>query len=151
MSAGKPVFVVVSRRYDFSAEKVFEAFLDPEKAGKFMFATPTGTMVRAETDPRVGGHFNFTDRRDGEDVEHSGEYLELERPTRIVFSMQVPKYSKDVARVKIDIRPAGTKCELKLTQEVDPKYAEMKSKLEEGWSGILEGLAKVLRAHLDKK
>jgi uncharacterized protein YndB with AHSA1/START domain len=64
----------VTHRFNATPERVFDALLDVEKARRFMFATPTGQMVRAEIDPRVGGAFCFVDRRDGEDVEHSGEY-----------------------------------------------------------------------------
>jgi uncharacterized protein YndB with AHSA1/START domain len=78
--------VIVTRRFDFPIERVFDAWLDPERASKFLFATPTGTMVRAEIDARVGGSFNFTDRRDGEDVEHVGTYLEMDRPRRLAFT-----------------------------------------------------------------
>jgi uncharacterized protein YndB with AHSA1/START domain len=53
----------VSRRYPQSTERVFDAWLDPAIAGKFLFATPAGQIVRAETDPRVGGAFCFVDRR----------------------------------------------------------------------------------------
>ena len=54
----------VVRRFDASAERVFDAWLDPNTAGKWLFATESGQMVRVEIDPRVGGSFNFT-RRDG--------------------------------------------------------------------------------------
>src|SRR5262249_39504198 len=66
------VTVRVTHRFTASPERVFDAWLDPAKAAKFLFATPTGRMVRAEIDPRVGGTFAFVDRRDGEDVEHTG-------------------------------------------------------------------------------
>ena len=133
--------VRVSHRFTAPPEQVFDAWLDPAKARKFLFATPTGQMVRAETDPRVGGQFTFTDRRDGEDVDHTGEYLEIERPRRLVFTFMVPKYSSVVTRVTIDIVPLESGCQLTLTHEGVLKEYEEGSK--EGWSRILAGLATI--------
>jgi uncharacterized protein YndB with AHSA1/START domain len=42
-------------------------------------------MGPVETDPQVGGGFRIIERRDGEDVEHLGTYLAVERPNRLVF------------------------------------------------------------------
>jgi uncharacterized protein YndB with AHSA1/START domain len=139
-----PVVVRVTRRFAASAERVFDAFLDPEKAGRFMFATATGQMVRAEVDPRVGGRYLFVDRRDGEDVEHHGEYLVIDRPRRLVFSFSVQKYSTDADRVEIDIVPLDAGCELTLTHEMKPEWAEYAGRTEEGWTNIIEGLARTL-------
>jgi uncharacterized protein YndB with AHSA1/START domain len=128
--------VTVERHFDFPIERVFDAWLDPARASKFLFATPTGTMVRADIDARVGGSFNFTDRRDGEDIEHVGTYLEINRPDRLVFTFGVPKYSSQMTRVTIELQPSGTGCELTLMHEgVLPEYLE---RTREGWSKILE-------------
>jgi len=63
-------------------------------------------MVRVEIDARAGGSFLFVDRRDGEDVEHAGEYI------------------KESTRVSIDIVPEGTGRRLTLThKKVLPDYA----------------------------
>jgi uncharacterized protein YndB with AHSA1/START domain len=135
----------VQRRFDKSAERVFDAFLDPAKAGRFMFSTPTGEMVKVEIDPRVGGRFNFVDRRAGEDVEHHGEYLELERPRRLVFTLGVPRYSDSVDRVAIDIEPDSRGgCVLTLTHEMDAKYRDIKRQVEAGWADIVDGAAAAL-------
>src|SRR5262245_12202825 len=99
--------VRVRRRFSQSAERVFDAWLNPRLASRFLFATETGTMVRTEIDPRVGGRFTFVDRRDGQDVEHVGEYLEIDRPRRLVFSFGVPQFSAEMTRVTIEIAPAG--------------------------------------------
>jgi uncharacterized protein YndB with AHSA1/START domain len=137
------VTVRVTRRFNASPERVFDAWLDAPSASKWLFATPTGTMVRAEVDPRVGGRYVFTDRRDGEDVEHTGEYLELERPRRLVFTLAVPKYSQTEDRLTIDIAPvAEGGCELTLAHENLP--AQHAASAEQGWGAVLAGLAKAV-------
>lgn len=136
----------VKRQFTASAERVFDAFLDPSRAGQFMFATATGKMVRVEIDPRVGGAYAFVDRRDGEDVEHVGEYLEISRPRRLVFTLRVERYSKDESVVSIEITPRGTGCELTLTQSLPKEYAEHLSRVEEGWGAILAHAATVIGA-----
>jgi uncharacterized protein YndB with AHSA1/START domain len=135
----------VTHRFDASAERVFDAWLDPKTAGRWLFATATGQMVRVEIDARVGGQFVFVDRRDGEDVEHRGEYLDIDRPRRLVFTFGVPKYSREMTRVCIDIVPRETGCELTLTHEgALPEYAD---RTKAGWTEILGRLAANL-AHL---
>jgi uncharacterized protein YndB with AHSA1/START domain len=137
-----PIYVRVTHRYAAPAEAVFDAFLDPLQAGRFMFATPDGEMVRTEIDPRIDGSFVFTDRRSGVDVEHTGEYLEIERPRRLVFSFAVD--GNDSSFVIIDIVSLEDGCELMLTHEMAPKWADYADRVEQGWSGILDGLSAVI-------
>lgn len=137
-SKDKTIQVRVSHRFSASAERVYDAFLDPAKASQFLFSTPTGQVVRCEIDARVGGRFTIVDRRDGEDVAHTGEYLALERPARIVFSMAVPKYSADASTVRIEITPLRNGCELTLTQEMPARYENTRGRTQSGWTGILE-------------
>jgi len=121
---------------------MFDAWLDPRRAGRWLFSTPRGQMVRVEIDARVGGAFVIVDRRDGEDVEHSGEYLEIERPKRLVFRFVVPKYSSLFTRVAIDIVPAGSGCNVTLVHE--GVLDEYQKRTESGWQAILDALAKEL-------
>ena len=72
MSAESLVSVRVSRHFPVSAERVFDAWIDPAVAARWLFATDGGRIVRAEVDARVGGAFAFVDRRDGADVAHTG-------------------------------------------------------------------------------
>jgi uncharacterized protein YndB with AHSA1/START domain len=141
MATEKPASLQVVRRFEAGADRVFDAWLDPDTASKWLFATESGQMIRVEIDPRVGGSFNFT-RCDGDDVEHVGEYLEIERPRRLVFTFSVPKYSKQITRVTVDIKSLESGCELTLTHEdVLPEWA---SRTEAGWGMILNSLAKTL-------
>src|SRR3978361_461350 len=96
--------VVVTKHYDATPEQVFDAFLDVETARRFLFAPATGEMIAAEIDPRVGGRFSFTDRRpDMGDVLHTGEYLEIDRPRRLVFTFGVPQFNPGYPRVTVEI------------------------------------------------
>jgi len=139
MTPKQTVTVRVTRRFTASPERVFDAWLDPDKASKFLFATPTGQMVRAEIDPRVGGKFIFVDRRNGEDVEHVGKYLALDRPRRLVFTFMVPKFSSDATEVTVEIAPLESGCELTLTHK--GVYPDYETRTQAGWTMILEGLA----------
>lgn len=55
----------VTHRFTASAERVFDAWLDPANVGKWLFATPDGVMVRVAFDARVRGKFVITERRGG--------------------------------------------------------------------------------------
>jgi uncharacterized protein YndB with AHSA1/START domain len=138
------VLVRVTHRFDASAERVYDAFLDPSKAGKFLFATPTGQIVRCEIDARAGGTFTIVDRRDGEDVVHTGKYVALERPRRIVLTLSVEKYSSGEDTVTIDIAPLVRGSEVTLTQEMKSKDTAALERAEEGWTAILDVAAELL-------
>lgn len=135
--------VTVKHRFAASAERVYDAWLDPEKARRFLFATATGEIVRCHVDARVGGKYAIVDRRNGEDVLHEGTYLELDRPRRIVFTLRVPKYSSDEDRITIDIEPLADGCELTLTTQTPDEWADDTRR---GWVVILDVLDETLPA-----
>src|SRR5579859_7952664 len=141
MSSSEIRVVRVVRAFAASAERVFGAWLDPAMAKRFLFVTNNGEIVTAEIDARVGGRFRII-RRDGEDVEHVGTYLEIDRPRKLVFTFSVPKFSKAVTRVCIELKPVAGGCELTLTHEgVLPEWVE---RSREGWGMILDGLGRCL-------
>jgi two-component system cell cycle response regulator DivK len=139
--ASAPGEVRVTRRFKAPAESVFDAWLDERTIGEWLFATPDGEMVRVEIDPRVGGRFEIVERRGGEEVLHTGAYEVVERPARLVFTLQLPLYSPNSERVGLDIVPAGEECELTLTQSVAPDAPASPERIGRGWESILEALA----------
>lgn len=133
--------IQVTQRFNAPAERVFDAWLDPETARKWLFATPEGAMVRAEIDPQVGGSFlfvDFVDRRAGVNVEHTGEYMEIDRPSRLVFTFSVDGSSPDA--ITVDIVPLDHGCKLTLTHEMASEWADYVERTRQGWTTILEGL-----------
>lgn len=135
--------VTVKHRFAASAERVYDAWLDPGKARRFLFTTATGEIVRCDVDARVGGQYAVVDRRHGEDVLHEGTYLELDRPRRIVFTLRVPKYSSDEDRVTIDIEPLAQGCVLTLMTQTADEWVDDTRR---GWAMILDVLDETLPA-----
>ena len=146
----KPVtapMIRVMRRLDVAPERVFDAWVDPAKASQWLFATPEGRIVRCEIDACVGGKFVIVDRRDAGDIEHVGQYIEFDRPRRVVFTFAVPHYSGQETRVSVDIVPVGAGCELTLTHEyVLPEWVE---RTQQGWTMLLESLDASLHAYAE--
>lgn len=149
MTAATTITVRATRRFRASGERVFDAWLDVERARRFMFTASSEPAVRAEIDARVGGRFVLVDRREGEDVEHVGEYVEIDRPRRLVFLFGVPSASSDMDRVTIEIVPAGSGCELTLTHEMAARWSEYRDRTEDGWRSMLEALEGALEAAPD--
>lgn len=146
MTAAKSVTVSVSRRFNASVERVFDAWLDPNRAGKWLFATPTGHMLTVEIDPTVGGHFYLVERRPEGDAEHWGTYLEIDRPRRLVFLFATEKDYPGGDRVTLDFTADGEGCVLTLTQIMSPEWIAYAERTEQGWTMILESLQRELAA-----
>jgi uncharacterized protein YndB with AHSA1/START domain len=141
MNSRDDLTIRVEHRFRQSAERVFDAWLDVRIARRFLFSTDTGEMVRCEIDPRVGGRFVLTDRRPDGEVEHTGQYLEIDRPRRLVFTFGIPAASPTFDIVTIEIEPnADGGCTLRLTSEMKPEWKDYADRARQGWSRILEGL-----------
>jgi len=134
--------VQVTRRFSASAERTFDAWLDPNTAGKWLFATPAGNMSKVKIDARVGGSYLIVECREGADVEHIGEYLGIDRPRRLVFTLKVPKYSQENTKVTIEIRALESGCELTLTHE--GVLSDYVASTTSGWNMILDQLSATL-------
>src|SRR5262245_15134443 len=68
-------------KFRATPERVFDAWLAPAVAGRWLFATAWRPMTRVAIDARVGGSFCFEERTGG--AEHSGVYIEIDPPQRL--------------------------------------------------------------------
>jgi uncharacterized protein YndB with AHSA1/START domain len=146
MTTNAPLSVRVTRRYAASAERVFDAWLNPAMIGRWMFgpAIRDEEVLRLQVDARVGGGFSFLVRRDGQEIDHVGTYRQIDRPRRLVFTWGIEGESRDESQVAIEIAPLESGCELTLTHEMDPKWAEYAARTEAGWTRMLEALGRAL-------
>ena len=139
---GDPVILNVSRDFDAPPEAVFDAWLDPAKAGKFLFATPDGEMLTCEIDARVGGRGLIVERRPSGDAHHRLLFEEIDRPRRLVFLFAAdPAEEGQWTRVTIEIAATATGARLTLTHEMDPAWAAYEEQTRHGWTMILDTLS----------
>jgi uncharacterized protein YndB with AHSA1/START domain len=122
VSAQSQVKARVTRRLNVSPESAFDAWLDPEMIGRWMFgpALRDEEVLRISLEARLGGSFSFLVRRQGEDIDHIGQYLDFDRPRRLAFTWGILQQAPDTSRVTVDIVPLGIGCELTLTHELHP-------------------------------
>src|SRR5438876_8190609 len=116
--ATRAVTVRVSRQFTGTIECVFDAWLDPVTAGSFLFATDAGELVRAEIDARIGGRFSFVRRENGTEVRRAGEYISIDRPHLLVFSLSDNPRNPTDERVIIELVSLGRGSLLGVTHQM---------------------------------
>lgn len=142
--------VKVSHQFKASAERVYDAWLDPDRVRDrtrtaLLSMGLSGEIAQVEIDPRVGGAFLISDMRDGVEAKHWGIYLELERPRKIVFTwITDPSEEADPSKVELTIEPDGQGCIVTIVHEIDSKWADFKEQTAFGWSSTLQATDKVL-------
>lgn len=136
----------LTRTIDANPDAVFRAWTDPDRMKRWM--CPEGAVVEAaESDPVVGGAYRVVMRTDdGNRHTASGEYREIERPRRLVFTWGWEEEGASVdpggslVTVELEDRDGGT--ELVLLHERLPD-AESRAGHESGWTGALDNLARL--------
>ena len=132
----------VTDRYDVPPARAFYAWLDPEVAGRWLFATASQPIADVEIDGLVGGSFCFVDRQAGETIEYTGRYVEIVPERRLVFTLSMEPHPNVITRVTVAIAPLAKGCVLKLTHDNVPR--SQASYVEGRWTGILYGLGVTL-------
>lgn len=147
MSATQNPTARVVRHINAAPERVFDAWLDPEILGQWMF----GPNVREEevlhlkVNPTVGGPFSFLVRRGDAEIEHIGEYLEIDRPRRLVFTWGVrQEEGTEFSRMIVEVAPSEGGSELNISQEMTPKWADFVDRAQGAWQRMADALARVL-------
>jgi uncharacterized protein YndB with AHSA1/START domain len=131
----------VSRRFRAPPERVFDAWLDPGVAGKWLFATASRPMAKVAIDARVRGAFRLVEGGK-KAAEYTGTYTEMAPPRRLAFTLAAEHHPRAVTRVRVEIEPVESGCTLTVTNEnVPPEHANV---TETRWTGILYGLGAVL-------
>lgn len=123
--------------------KVFDAWLDPEMLAQFILPAPGMPQPEVENDPREGGRFTIIMHVGDDKIPHTGSYLTVDRPRRLVFSWESP-YSTDDSSVTLNftaVDEGTTNVELTHVKFLNE---EARSNHEGGWGNILDKLDEVI-------
>ena len=129
----------IVRHFHADAERVFNAWIDPEFASLWLFRSPASVAGDFNFDLRIGGSWKVSDRNDPAEYTAVGQYLAIEPPRRLVFTMAMPQFpAEEDDRVAIEIVPDGQGCILTLAQEgLAPSSEESFRK---GWNAMFDDL-----------
>jgi uncharacterized protein YndB with AHSA1/START domain len=126
---------------------VFRAFTEPALRSQWLRPADDWTVPVTELDARVGGRYRDVFRSpDGAEFSEAGEFRELSRPERLVYTCRFEGggvLEPDML-VTIELRDAGGgKTSLRLEQS---GYRERKNRdeQEQGWPAFLDQLSKLL-------
>ena len=141
-----PVVLTIIRDIAAPPERVFDAWLDPVIARRFLFATRDGDMLTCEIDARVGGRALIVERCAAGDAEHHLKFEAIDRPNRLVFLFRATLAGAggqegQWTRVTIDIAASEDGTRLTLTHQMDGEWAAYEAQTRQGWTMILAKLA----------
>jgi uncharacterized protein YndB with AHSA1/START domain len=120
-------------------ERVFTAWTDASWLARWM--SPVG-HARVEADPRPGGRLRVVMVGDGREIEHVGEFVEVEPPYRLSFTWRSAYTGDRPSRVTIELAATAGGTELTLRHQRLPAGAAASHR--SGWGTMLDRLASVL-------
>lgn len=130
------VTLTMKRSFDVSADRVFDAWLNPAMMRKWLSTMESANKV-AKNEPRVGGTWEIVDHREGKDYRAIGE---IDPPNKLVFTFKMPQFSDTVDRISVGFTPLEKGYEMTFTQVIVVPH-------EEGWTD--EDIEKALREYHD--
>ncbi|MFM2422894.1 MAG: hypothetical protein RL291_1424 [Pseudomonadota bacterium] len=142
----RPVEAQVRQLVLASADRTFEALIDPKDIGQWMFGPNIRDekIISLKSDPRPGGRFSFVVERRSERLDHTGRYERFTPGVELAFTWIVngPPSNGDIVHIALKPMMIGT--EVNLTHDLPPAWAEAKPKVEAAWAKMLGALARHL-------
>ena len=140
----------MTRRFDAVPERVFDAWVDPRLTRLWLFTSPGSETNVTTLDARTGGKWSISDTRDGTQYTALGEYLEVDRPRKLVFTFGMPQFGPGIDTITIELEAAGsgtlmtfTQAGVDIAREVAETPEGQMGDTETGWHYMFLGLAEV--------
>ncbi len=131
----------LARVFTARPDAVFDAWIIPEVMRRWLFKSPSNEILEPEVDARAGGKFSILERAGGEEIDHFGTFERVDRPRRLIFTLEVPKHFPGVSRVTVDLEPTTDGALMRFTQ------TGVEREVTEGaWRDMFEALAREVNA-----
>jgi uncharacterized protein YndB with AHSA1/START domain len=137
-----PGVVEIRRRIPAPIAEVFDWWTHPEKLEQWM--SPVG-IAEASVDLRVGGAFKIVMKGGDMAIPHTGEFIEIEPPTRLVFTWVSPYTGPDPSLVTVELEPDGENAtQLRLVHSQLPSAVAPSHR--DGWGTMLDRMSEGISA-----
>jgi uncharacterized protein YndB with AHSA1/START domain len=134
----------IERRFQASAEDVFDAWTSPEVMRRWFHCGPNWDTPVAEVDLRVGGAVRIVMRRpDGRQSGARGEYTLIDRPHRLVMTWTFDDVPANQQLIELAFEEAGGTTTVILTNR-DISTDERRESQDVGWRLCLDELERLL-------
>lgn len=127
--------LVMQRRFNAPPERVFDAWVKPDLAGKWLFhGGPGAERATHDLPAKVDAKWTVISRRSGVDYKADGFYLEVDRPRRLVFTFGMPEFPGNTYdRITVEFADDGAGgCLMTFTEEGIGH--DERGPVEEGWT-----------------
>jgi len=132
-----PHHVEILRRLPVPIGELFRWWTEADLPEEWM--SPVGT-VEAETDLRVGGALRIVMKSGDTAIPHTGAFIEIDTPTRLVFTWVSPYTGTDPSLVTVELEPDGENAtQLRLVHSQLPGAVAPSHR--DGWGTMLDRLA----------
>ena len=132
----------LTRELAASPDTLFDYFTNPEHLSNWFAPTDDMRTEVRKLDLEIGGSYEIAmiNRETAQAHVVVGEYLEIDRPNKLVYSWQWQTESdNEISQVTVTFKPNGDKTLLEITHE---QFAtqESRDKHGQGWNGCLNRL-----------
>lgn len=131
----------IERSFQATPEEVFDAWTSPEVLRRWWAVHPEGSTPIAEVDLRIGGRYRLTmEQPDGTRHTVGGEYREVSRPHRLIYSWQWELDSGEQGHesvVTVSFNADGERTRLVL-EHTGLESADSRDRHARGWNACLE-------------
>ena len=123
-------------------------WLEPDSLRRWM-CPGDATLVYVELEPVVGGSFRFDmQTTDGRVVVHTGQYLQIQRPEKLVFTWNSTVLGEHSSQVTVEFYEQAANCLIVLIHDLPPDEALYEDH-RQGWGHILDLLAQAANRKSD--